>query len=201
MPISHEHELILVHVPKNAGTSIQEAFEMDDMQGHHTAGQYAAWVPEIWNSYTTLATVRNPYDRAVSAYEYAVKEKSYWHDADNPGSAVYGKHPDHDALKNRSFEYALRNIDNLQHHGWDRQVKYACCDGEIATDEVVRIENLDGGLRKLCELYEIEYPGLPVVNESSSDTPWQNYYEDCDVCTEIIRERYAEDFEVFEYQR
>ena len=200
MPISHEHKLILVHVPKNAGTSIQEAFGMDDMQGHHTAKQYVDQVPEIWESYTSLATVRNPYDRAVSAYEYAVKKKSYWHDANSPGNAIYGKHPDYDALKNKSFEYALRNIGSLQHHGWDRQVKYVCGDsGEVAVDEVVCVENLGEELEQFCDREDIEYPGLPFINESSSGAPWQSYYEDCDVCAEIVRERYAKDFDVFNY--
>ena len=32
MPISRENNLIFVHIPKNAGTSIQEKFKMEQLR-------------------------------------------------------------------------------------------------------------------------------------------------------------------------
>lgn len=199
MPVSHEHDFLLVHVPKNAGTAIQEAFGAHEMTGHRTARQYADEVPELWDDYLTVAPVRNPFDRAVSSYEYARQEESYWHDAENPDQAVHGKHPDYDALQGKSFLEALRMLPELDHHGWHRQVKYVCDEDEnVMVDAVVRVESLGPDLRRACRGAGIsDVPELPVLNESS-DGGWRSYYDGGE-CQAIVRDWYEEDFETFGY--
>jgi len=198
MPISHEHELILIHVPKNAGTAIQKAFDMGDMTGHYTAQQYKDQVPELWEEYTSIALVRNPFDRAVSAYEYAVKEKSYWHDNKNPGDAIYGKHPDYDTLKGKSFAEALDMLPQLKHQGWHKQVRYVFPD-EGEPDAIVRYEALSDNINHVCAKAGIEDPPeIPVINKSS-DSDWKSRYENCENCVQIVRDYYKEDFTSFNY--
>lgn len=201
MPISHDHGFLLVHVPKNAGTAIQEAFGARHMQGHRTAQQYTDEVPDIWDDYLTVAPVRNPFDRAVSSYVYARQEKSYWHDAENPDQAAHGKHPDYDKLKDKSFLEALRMLPELEHHGWHHQTKYVCNEsGDVMVDAVVRVESLRSDLRRACRSNGIsDIPELPVLNKSN-DGDWQSYYGEGE-CEVIVRNWYNKDFEAFGYDK
>ena len=63
-------EIILVHIPKNAGRAIQEALGLEWWQ-HDTASRVRARVGEKrWRAALKIACVRNPYDRAVSWFYY-----------------------------------------------------------------------------------------------------------------------------------
>ena len=83
MPISRENNLIFVHIPKNAGTSIQEKFKMEQAGGHQTSQQMRNENPKLWGDYNSFCVVRNPWDRMVSNYYYCLAEKSFWFDANN----------------------------------------------------------------------------------------------------------------------
>ena len=83
MPISRENNLIFVHIPKNAGTSIQEKFKMEQAGGHQTAEQMRTENPQLWKDYSSFCVVRNPWDRMVSNYYYCLAEKSFWFDVNN----------------------------------------------------------------------------------------------------------------------
>ena len=61
MPISRENNLIFVHIPKNAGTSIQEKFKMEQAGGHQTAEQMRTENPQLWKDYSSFCVVRNPW--------------------------------------------------------------------------------------------------------------------------------------------
>ena len=83
MPISHDKKLIFVHIPKNAGESVEKALGMyrgDPKQtmwgvvGKRTVLQHLTGVElrdrigdeAIWNGYFKFAIVRNPWSKAVS---------------------------------------------------------------------------------------------------------------------------------------
>ena len=88
MPISHKHKVILVHIPKNAGTSMEIAL---DIIGEHTRPQKESeyndilWSPdglqhltaseikkrvtsEVWDTYRKVAFLKCPYERLESEY-------------------------------------------------------------------------------------------------------------------------------------
>lgn len=94
--ISHKHKCIFVHIPKAAGTSIENVFMDDlgiDMDNRHalllgvntnktlgprrvshlSAKEYVQLhfiSQELFNNYFKFAFVRNPYDRLFSSYKY-----------------------------------------------------------------------------------------------------------------------------------
>ena len=93
MLISEKLKIIFVHVPKTGGMSVTNALyrASDDV---HRLGQIHLPAfyrhPSIkWGDYTSFAFVRNPWDRAVSAYLYSAKtlgtfeEFLHWHDYRN----------------------------------------------------------------------------------------------------------------------
>lgn len=191
MPISDEHEALMIHVPKNAGTSIEKALNMD-VSGHHRWYWYKNNHPEKYHKYAVFAVSRNPFDRVVSCYEYAKQEESYWHSANNPRDAVYGKHPDYDKVKGRSFRETIDIIDDLDHHGWEPQHPYLYADDEFKVDYMLRMENLDEDIKKVVGDVDI-----PELNKSRKTRQYRSYYDD--KLRRKVADYYEKDFELFDY--
>ena len=87
MFINHKHKFIFIHIPKNAGTSIRNSFNINgyDKQvvskryPHSTCSEIKKYCgDEIWNSYYKFSFVRNPFDRLVSFYHFH-KSDQYKH--------------------------------------------------------------------------------------------------------------------------
>jgi hypothetical protein len=70
--ISHELKCIFIHIPKCAGSSINQQLKLDSVgfSGHSPASYHSEY-----KDYFSFTFVRNPYDRIVSAYKYFRKLK------------------------------------------------------------------------------------------------------------------------------
>ena len=73
--IIQEPKLIFIHIPKNAGTSIESIFKpyirLNNLVDRHAPiNDIKSKLPSIYKKYTKFAVVRNPYDRATSYYSY-----------------------------------------------------------------------------------------------------------------------------------
>ena len=77
--IIDKHKLIFIHIPKNAGTSIESVFLNNEYRNkyptsrikrHATIYDIKNKFPEKYDSYIKFAVVRNPYERMVSWYCY-----------------------------------------------------------------------------------------------------------------------------------
>lgn len=61
---------VFVHVPKAAGTSVNTALYGRTL-GHYSAMQIQSRFPSLFSDCFTFSLVRNPWDRALSAYRFA----------------------------------------------------------------------------------------------------------------------------------
>lgn len=68
VPTFSGRELVFIHVPKTAGTSITEALDIPN--GHIPIARYYAWDPNRFEAAIKVAFVRNPWTRLFSAYNY-----------------------------------------------------------------------------------------------------------------------------------
>lgn len=189
MPISDEHEAIFLHIPRNAGTSIIEALDMYECR-HHTYKYYQRKYPQKWEDYLTFSIVRHPFNRFVSAYNYARKEESYWHSTKDPQSAIDGKHPDYELLKDELLRKAVRLLvftDQLKGQHWRRQYPFIY-ENKLKVDRLLRFEKLPDNFEKL---FNVE---LPKKNSSGQKPELSN------VSKKQLFDYYRKDFEVFDFE-
>ena len=172
--ISHHHKCIFVHIPKNAGQSIEHVFlDLLDLTwetraplllrnndktelgpprlAHLKAKEYVPCkylTHEQFDSYFKFAIVRNPWDRLVSFYKY--------------------------------FGYTLRMdfktfvIKEFRENVWTRkywfvapQTEFVCDDeGKIIVNYIGRFEKLQNDFDYVCEALNLPKIEVPRVNVS-----------------------------------
>lgn len=201
--ISDEHKCIFVHIPKAAGSSIKVALGLRG-SGHPFWTQYAERHPKRWNEYFTFTVVRNPWDRAVSAFAYARMETSFWHDA------RLLPHPDYEMLKGMNFkefclfirknEHAFRSGKLLRHESWSPQYLWVAREHdrkiETIVKRVLRYESLDEHFPMLMTELSIRGVQMPHVNKSKRGS-YRDYYDE--ESKQIIADLYEVDIKLFGY--
>jgi len=194
MPVSHKHKLFFVHIPKNAGTALNEHLSLEGSLGHYKFD--TSQVPE---GYKTFCIIRNPYDRLVSCYEYAKMKESYWHS--HEGKSMYGPHPDYELLKDATFKECLTLLKDgkLKHQGWLPQWWWvADASGNINIDYVIKMEGLDNGLNSMFnDLGFDELKIVPKINTSKRKS-YQDYYDN--ETKKIAKHLYDTDLKTFQYE-
>jgi hypothetical protein len=197
--ISHKHRFIFIHIPKTAGTSIEEALrdescqllpgEWDHGRVHHTplnhltlqeVADYGMLTPAQLKSYFKFCFVRNPWDRLVSEIFC-------------PWMSPWFKELPVDQRIRRACELAT-TTNGIGNH-LRLQQDFVDADG-LPMDFVGRFEHLDEDFDQLCRLLGIE-AALPHRNRSAH-RPYQEYYDE--QTQALAAATYRRDIEAFQYQ-
>ena len=203
MPIYPALNLIFVHVPKTAGGAIEELLEPYKAPGQKTLfnrlvaklplkrGIDRAYFPghasalylrrrighANWAAYTSFAVVRNPYDQAISAYEF---------ERQNP------RHHRHARSSQMSFlDYVKKR--NLGHSAM-------LCDraGQVIVDRIIKFETLHEELDAFfAELGIAER--LPRHGDRNSSTKKTRESYLTPAAVEVINAKAGADFRNFGY--
>lgn len=195
MPISEKKKIIFIHIPKNAGTSIIKSkdLEFSSVQ-HQTYKFYQKQYPNQWKNFLKAAIVRNPWDRFVSCYNYALMEKSYWHSKEGP--SIFGQHEDYKTLNKLNFketvELFYKKKVKLTHPCWKPQ-HYWICDGEkIVIDKAFKFEQIEKSIS-----FNSIFGKIEKLNSSNNKINYKQYYDN--ETKEMINEIYKKDIEIFNY--
>ncbi len=150
---------------------------------------------DIWNEYFKFCVVRNPFTKMVSSYKFHNK----W--SFNRKNLALGKNVRDLKDKLDGSFHKKRFEEFLQ---WiplplDRN-KYQI-DGEFCMDHVIRFENLNEGVKEVCEQLGIEYDPshLPHYKPGSSGMSVSDYYSEKSI--DMVSKAYAWELEKFEYER
>lgn len=203
MIISHENKYIFIHVPKNAGTSIEVSLINKKVwqaeEKHLTALECLNKVgEEVWANYFTFCFVRNPWDRLVSQYKFSGQD---W------GNKYFEKPLSFKGFVKQIVEKRLpfskhdhRSKLGLQNgdSDWGQLPRITNERNEIIVDFVGRFENLQADYNVVCENLELVSKPILHINESSFDTKhyWE-YYDD--ESATIVAAIFEEDIERFNY--
>ena len=204
--VSFEKQIAFIHIPKNAGTSVQSNIGLTGST-HITVNELLQKLgKDNFESLFSFSFVRNPFSRFVSLYNYARMDESYYHSALNPEKAIYGKHMDYDTLKHASITEAAyllsegKLIHNPPHCQWNPQVFWLKdSNDQIKVKYIGRVEDIEFHLQNICRIAGINFnDGLQRINASSSHPIDYRSLID-DETRKILSEYYEEDLEMFNY--
>ncbi|KXJ59716.1 MAG: hypothetical protein AXW14_14910 [Alteromonas sp. Nap_26] len=172
--ISHKRKCIFFHIPKCGGQSVEDIFIRDagltwesreplllrkntnplvgpPWLAHLTYREYLAYnyvSPELMADYYKFAIIRNPYQRLESLYKYmgydcVMKFSDFISEVIvknlvNKGNLFYFIKP--------QYEYLVNN------------------DGVICIDEILKLEEVGYGFKKIAKKLELEESSLPFIN-------------------------------------
>ena len=176
--ISHHHKAVFVHLPKNAGQSVEHVFlnlldltwetraplllRRNDQPelgpprlAHLKAHEYVKckyMTQEMFDTYFKFAVVRNPWSRTVSMYKYL----GYSHKCDFK-TFITGVFKDSIFIEKHWFV--------------GPQSDYVYADDELLVDLIIRFEELQKGFDQVCKKIQLPETKLPHVNESKKTKP------------------------------
>ena len=177
--IIDEYKCIFIHIPKNAGTSIEEYFGNGSVRiqpsKHADIHEIKARFKNYYNNYRKFTIIRNPYDKMVSWYFYLKR---------NLGED-YNIIEFNDWIKDPSkFWHANDPISFLKPQ----------CDWIDSTVEIIKFENLKDDLNNFFN----KKINLPITNKSNH-SHYLDYYNSDSL--NIIYNRYKKDFNKFNYKK
>jgi len=194
--ISHDKKCIFVHIPKCAGSSINQQLKLKSIgfSGHAPASCH----DEFLGEYFSFAFVRNPYDRIVSAYKYfrKLKEGHRWYKrnkiiADAACQMDFSEFINHigdfQKLMKReegSFESGI----HFQPFSYflDRRLEY-----------IGRFEDIQHDYFNIRSRLGLSITKLPKTNSTDNKNYRQLYIEDAQT---LVYNVYKEDIEKYNYQ-
>jgi hypothetical protein len=177
--IIDQHKAIFIHIPKNAGTSIEKYFGNGSVRiqpdKHADIYEIKRKFRNSYNNYRKFTIIRNPYDKMVSWYFYLKRNLGENH-------------------KVIEFDDWIKDPSRFWHA--DDPISYLKPQYEWIDDtvEIIKFENLNEELNKFFE----EKIDLPIANKSNHKY-YSNYYNKMSL--DIIYDRYKEDFEKFNYKK
>ena len=184
--IIEDHKAIFIHIPKNAGTSIETLFANSSFRiqpyKHDDIHQIKRKFPKLYKTYRKFTIIRNPYDKMVSWYFY-LKENALKDVPAYPLPEItidfkeWVKEPS-------SFWHA-----NDPPHFLDPQ--HVWIDNTV---EIIKFENLNNELNEFFG----EEVDLPITNKSDHDH-FSNYYDK--ESSSVVYNRYKKDFKKYNYKK
>jgi len=203
MPISHDLKTIFIHIPKNAGESIEKTLGIyggipqqtfwgvisnRHVLQHLTANELRSdkQISKIWDEYFKFAVVRNPWSKAVSEYN--------WYLRYGPIIPFYKWV---NSLENR---IQINNSINILEVGHNlEQYKFVYDDNDnLIVDRLLRFENLNAEFSSLC--YEKNWEDELIHAETTANNsviPFYKYYDETSALK--IAKIYERDIEKFGY--
>jgi hypothetical protein len=202
MIISDEHKYIFIHIPKNAGTSIEVSLtgrqQWDDKEKHLTAAECRAKLGfDKWREFFSFCVVRNPWDRLVSQFRFSGEIWCNRHYGKSLSFNDYIKEIVGKGLPFSGHDYLSKTGASFGDTNW-QQVHRICDDNnQIIVNYVARFENLSSDYEVICNRIGL-HNQLQHINQSDAKSkPYWNYYTE--ETARIVADVYAEDIERFDY--
>lgn len=210
--ISHQHQAIFVHVPKCAGSSVEQLLVPErSVQGEVDYEHLWGWCPKRkihlqhataeqlldlelvtesqWRDYYKFAFVRNPFDRTFSDF--------YWMKGQVEPSGGFWEYIE----RRGRFAPILAEPDQPRFRGDHliAQNEFVCLDGQIAVDFIGRFETLNADLDVILKKLSITRTSIPHLKKGRKrHRHYSHFYSDR--MREKVGAMYETDLTMFGYQ-
>lgn len=199
MVVCHEKKCIFIHIPKTAGTSIEQFIRDNGKNNllfigvrnnrslqHLTANELKIMIPYIYKKYYKFSIVRNPYDKLLSEY--------YWNPSINIGYKS-GKSKK-DFLKNvTEIVQNQKYFNNIYNDHFIPQYNFLFYNNKLLVNQLFKYEDLEWVSIFLKKKLKITR-NFPYLNKNDIEKEGWNDDE-----KEIIYNLYKNDFLYFGYQK
>jgi len=184
---------IFIHVPKAAGTSIARAIYGMNV-GHRKAKDYYKVSSREFNAHFSFAFVRNPWDRAVSAYNFA-KQNGTEYVQPLPNNTYQSEV--FDSFERFVLEWLVNADLSKEDVVFEPQYKYVCDKNDnVIVNHIEKVENMHNGILFLQDQLQIEIK-IDNLNQSTRKKDYRSYYNE--YTKKVIAELYKKDIELFNY--
>jgi hypothetical protein len=193
-PCFQETKSIFIHIPKAAGTSIARAIYGMNV-GHRKALDYQKVSNSEYKKYFTYSFVRNPWDRVVSAYNFAKQGgTSYVQPIPNPvyHSELFSDFETFVTQWLPTADLSKEDVVFAPQHWYIYDKNMNCL-----IDYIGRIETLDIDLKELEKKLGIEIT-IEQLNKSDRTKSYRDYFNEN--TKKIVADIYQKDIELFKYQ-
>ena len=189
--------VLFIHVPKNAGTSV--AMQLYQMPIAHRKALFYSRSDRNWfATRKSFAIVRNPWDRAVSAYEFARQ---------NGGKLVTIDPTFLETVQCFTtfgdfildYLYPRRSRISTLDPAFRPQTYFVCDEvGNVIVDKIFRFERLFELNTWLAEQGIVLLPDV-CINRTGQRDSYPSYYENDSRLIDVIYELYEDDIVTFDY--
>lgn len=210
--ISDSKKILFIHIPKNAGTSVErtvfsdfdfiDSFSDIDLYGydetlgvnlhHATLNQLIEFnfvSKRKLESYNTFAIVRNPYTRALSGYVWLMRDLKIEDTFEN-----------FLLEKGKFSSLSLKSQNKFVLDHFYSQSKFIMINNRIGVKDILRFEKIDVDFHVYMQKIGFDYKISSHFKKNKI-----NKFELMKYLTkknkEIIREKYKDDFENFDYDK
>jgi hypothetical protein len=184
-----DNQVIFIHIPKCAGSSVSHA--LYGKYTHHWKAEELLFINrKKFNSYCRFSVVRNPWDRLYSTYNYAFVDSAKFNNSPLQFITHYQTFEDF-VLKGLTAELVQKvKFINTQ---WS----FLEINGKLTVDFLGKFENIDNFIITLSKRLPTLTSTLPRMNVS----PVKHSYRECYTGKMIdkVADLYRDDIENFSY--
>jgi len=181
---SKEHNILFVHIPKNAGSTIRDELGITKSAHYPLSVLQGYMDKETFDNAIKVAVFRNPWERMVSWYRYRQQKNQ---DPKGVGFSYW--------LRNGVAQYNMDLFDTLP------QVKWGCKLDTInlheSLDYIINFEHLNEQWKELCDIENINVKKLPKTNS----TGIYDYTEQYTILEDVVlvRNMFRSDVDILNY--
>ncbi len=155
------------------------------------------YTKEEFDTMFKFAIVRNPYDRAVSAWKYLTQK---------PISLREKLLEPHKAKEKKDFAYFLHTLENNWATKYNRHkathtssmwADLTNWEGELLADQIFKLENIQHDIKVICKQINIDPKKFVHTNKSIRYIEYRKYYNK--ECKKLVEKLYADDIHHFNY--
>jgi len=191
--VFHKYKLIVVGIPKNASSSLFDLLKnkTDKSHDHRTfVEEYNENDGDLLSTYTSIAVVRNPYNRFLSACHQIRRDS-----AENFEANIQ-------EVIEREILYNPRGLNEIFY----TQNYFTNIGNKMLVDKIFRYENLHTEWEEFTKEYNKTAqfklrPILPISNKTGNRQPWQEEFKQLTQDQlDLINSMYERDFKLFNYE-
>lgn len=188
-----ESQVIFIHIPKAAGTSIGKSLFGTGRTGHYTIDDYYKVNKDKAKKYFKFTFVRNPYDRLVSAFFYLKQGGKNISDINFADENLSQIDTFEDFVMNWLSEKRVYSWIHFYPQTHFTESKFP--GNEI--DFIGKLENIEEDIKKLSEAIGTDIE-IKHHNKSSRDNYLDYYTEEM---LDKVHQLYKKDFQIYGYEK